>query len=131
MWKKNKIYYKKKINILNLIKNSFIFISLYIILFLNIQKNIKIALCTMGKKENLYVKEFINYYLKLGIDKIFIFDDNDENTEKISDMIDFKFKKYVKIYKSKKLKILRQSQQFTFCYKKNKNKFNWILMRYG
>jgi hypothetical protein len=74
------------------------------------------------------VKEFINYYINLGIDKIFIFDDNDINTEKISDMIEFKYKKYIKIYNPKKLKLFRQSQQFTFCYTKNKNKFDWILM---
>jgi hypothetical protein len=129
MWKKYKIYYKKKVNILNfLIKNIFIIIYLNMILSFNIQKNIKIALCTMGKKENLYVKEFINYYSKLGIDKIFIFDDNDENTEQISDVINFKFKKYVKIYKSKKFKLYTQSQQFTYCYQNNKNKFDWILM---
>ena len=35
------------------------------------KKEIKIALCTMGKRENLYAKEFINYYIKLGVDKIF------------------------------------------------------------
>ena len=31
----------------------------------------------MGKNENLYINEFINYYIKLGIDHIFIYDDND------------------------------------------------------
>jgi hypothetical protein len=82
----------------------------------------------MGQKENLYVKEFINYYFKLGIDKIFIIDDNDKNTEQISDMIDSKFKHFVKIYKSKKLKLFNQSKQFTFCYTKNKIKFDWIIM---
>ena len=48
------------------------------------KKNIKVALCTMGKQENLYVKEFISYYIRLGMDKIFIYDDNDNNTEQIS-----------------------------------------------
>ena len=41
----------------------------------------------MGKKENLYVEEFVHYYRKLGINKIFIYDDNDVNTEKIRDVI--------------------------------------------
>ena len=35
-------------------------------------KNIKIALCTMGKNENLYAKEFVEYYLKIGVDHIMI-----------------------------------------------------------
>jgi hypothetical protein len=143
MLEKHNIYYNKKTNIFNFLGNNFffffknlinkiktffIFTSLYIVLISNIQNNIKIALCTMGKKENLYVKEFINYYFKLGIDKIFIIDDNDKNTEQISDMIDSKFKHFVKIYKSKKLKLFNQSKQFTFCYTKNKIKFDWILM---
>jgi len=52
------------------------------------KKDIKIALCTMGKEENLYVEEFIEYYIKLGIDHIFIYDDNDPNKEQIYKAID-------------------------------------------
>ena len=96
--------------------------------FLNKKTIIKVALCTMGKNENLYVKEFISYYYKLGIDKIFIYDNNDLNSEKISDMIDIKYKTFVKIYETKKLKIFNQSQAFTDCYEKYKKKFHWILM---
>ena len=33
----------------------------------------------MGKGENLYVNEFIDYYMNLGVDHIFIYDDNDIN----------------------------------------------------
>lgn len=75
---------------------------LFWILILNKKTNIRIALCTMGKNENLYVKEFINYYLKLGIDKIIIYDDYDFNSEKISDMIDSQYRKFVKSMKLKK-----------------------------
>lgn len=82
----------------------------------------------MGKDENLYVKEFIRYYYKLGINKIFIYDNNDLNSEKISDMIDILYKKFVKIYDTKELKIFNQPQAFTDCYEKNKSKFDWILM---
>ena len=53
---------------------------------------IKIALCTMGKKENLYVNEFINYYKKLGVNKIFIYDDNEPNSERIKDVITLFFR---------------------------------------
>jgi hypothetical protein len=94
----------------------------------NKKYDIKVALCTMGKSENLYVKEFISYYIKLGIDKIFIYDNNDLNSEKISDMIDFQYREYVKIYETKKLKIFNQPKAFTHCYNKYKSKFDWILM---
>ena len=55
------------------IKIIIFFVLIRIIIF-NKKLNIKVALCTMGKNENLYVKEFISYYYKLGIDKIFIYD---------------------------------------------------------
>ena len=72
--------------------------NLKFIILLKIEiKEIKIALCTIGKKENLYVKEFVEHYIKLGIDKIFIYDDNDINTEKFSDIIKNLYKKYVKM----------------------------------
>ena len=110
------------------IKNILNLLFLIIIFVFSKKHNIKVALCTMGKQENLYVKEFINYYIKLGIDNIFIYDDNDINSEKISDMIDFEYRSYVKIYETKKIKLLNQSQVFTDCYEKNKNNFDWILM---
>ena len=50
----------------------FIIILLFIFFNLPVQINdnkIKIALCTMGKLENLYVEEYVNHYIKLGVDK--------------------------------------------------------------
>ena len=38
---------------------------------IELEKNdIKVALCTMGKNENLYLKEFIEYYLYTMIMKL-------------------------------------------------------------
>ena len=59
------------------------------------KENIKIALCTMGKKENLYVSEFIEYYLYLGVDHIFIYDNNSPYTEKIEDVLGKKYKEKI------------------------------------
>ena len=53
----------------------------------------------MGKLENLYIEEYVNHYIKLGVDKIFIYDDNDINTEKFSDVLKKgKYRKYVTIF---------------------------------
>ncbi len=38
--------------------------------------NLKYALCTIGKLENLYARYFVIYYLQLGLDKIYIYDNN-------------------------------------------------------
>lgn len=92
------------------------------------QNDIKTALCTIAREENLYVKEFIEYYLKLGVDHIFIYDDNDDNSEKIIDALDKKFIKNVSIFETKKYNIDNQSHAFTECYKSNYDKFDWFLM---
>ena len=40
------------------------------------KKRIKVSLCVIGKKENLYVNEYINHYKKLGYRHIFLYDNN-------------------------------------------------------
>ena len=49
--------------------------------------NIKVCICTSGKKENRYIREFVEYYIKFGVDKIFLYDNNDENGENFEDVI--------------------------------------------
>ena len=90
--------------------------------------NLKIAVCTMGKRENLYVKEYVDYYVKLGIDHLFIYDDNDQNTERISDEVEPKYETYVTVYENIKDTIKDQSTAFTDCYYKNIDKYDWFLM---
>jgi hypothetical protein len=83
----------------------------------------------MGKRENLYAKEFINYYIKLGVDKIFIYDDNDLNEESFMDVFNKlgEYKNFIEIYKNAST-IKHQSNAFTDCYNKNKDNFDWFLM---
>lgn len=87
----------------------------------------KIAICTMAKKENLYIKEFVDYYINLGFSHIFIYDNNSPNDEKISDVINGKkYKDYVTIYENKN--ITNQPKAYTKCYNDNKKRFDWIFM---
>ena len=81
--------------------------------------NIKIALCTMGKKENLYAREFMDYYIKLGVDHMFIYDNNDPLTEKIEDVLDKKYREKITFYQTKNLNISFQKEAFTDCYNNN------------
>ena len=46
-----------------------------------------------SKHENLYIREFIEYYLKLGVEKFYFADDNPEDVENLSDVIDDYIKK--------------------------------------
>ena len=82
----------KKIFIFLLNKNilKFFFISINIILInikINKNKELKVCLCTIGKKENLYVSEFVEHYKKIGYDKIFIYDNNNVGDEKFEEVL--------------------------------------------
>ena len=70
---KNRIW---KIKLIKLLK---------IIFLNNLQQYI--CLCVIGKNVNLYVKEYINHYKNLGYNYIFIYDNNDINDERFSDII--------------------------------------------
>ncbi len=64
-------------------------------------KYLKIALCTMGKWENHYIREWVEYYKNLGISKIFLYDNNDIDGERfeyvINDYIESGFVKVIDI----------------------------------
>ena len=47
----------------------------------------KIILCTIAKMENLYIREFIEHYKMIGVDKIIIFDNNNKDGERFEDKI--------------------------------------------
>ena len=69
----NILYYFKISIIIKLI--SFFILTLIItnnfICEFNKIKNTKVCLCTNGKKENLYAREFVQHYINYGVDKIF------------------------------------------------------------
>lgn len=49
--------------------------------------NIKVYLVCIAKQENLYIKEFVNHYKLLGINKIILYDNNDFDGERFEDVI--------------------------------------------
>ena len=102
----------EKRKIINKLNNSFSYFSCFI---------------TIAKLENKYVRELVEYYIKLGIDKFYIGDDNTLNSEKISDVLqDYIKNEYVEI-----LDIRNQNftQQYFFEYTFDiyKSKCAWIL----
>ena len=48
---------------------------------------LNICLCTFVRNQNLYIKEFIEFYQRIGVNKIFLYDNNDENGEKFNDLV--------------------------------------------
>ena len=66
---------------------------LFLIILRKITKSVnklKVCLCSIGKTENLYVQEYVEYYRKLGYDKIFLYDNNDKNEEAFQDILNNK-----------------------------------------
>jgi hypothetical protein len=53
----------------------------------NYISNTKVCMCAIGKKENPYAKEFVNHYINLGYNQIYIYDNNDPNDEKFEDVL--------------------------------------------
>ena len=102
-------------------------IDILLIIYKKPIKPLKLAICTMARSENLYIKEYIDYYLNLGFDHIYIFDDNEPNTENVSDIVNNNYDNKVTIYDYKK-NITNQKHAYTFCYHQNKYKYDWIFM---
>ena len=82
---------------------------------------------SMARLENLYIKEFIDYYKKLEIDKFYILEDNLENTEKVSDVLQDDIDNgYIEIIDNKD-KNFNQINYFKYAYNKYKSKCNWLI----
>ena len=93
----------------------------------NLIINKDIALCVIAKNENLYIKEFVEYYKNLGIKKIYLYDNNDINGENFNIILN----KYIN-YGFVKIKNIRgkseiQTLSYNHCYKTNLNKYSWFL----
>ena len=87
----------------------------------------KVALVVIGRLENRYANEFIEYYKYLGVDTIFIVDNNDKDEEYFEDVlqsyIDDKFV-YVLHYRGVKQEYF-QVNMYMKIYQKFKDKFDW------
>lgn len=90
-------------------------------------EDIKTLVCCIGKNENRYVREYVEWYKKIGVTKIRIYDNNDVDGEHFEDVIgDYVKEGYVEIvdYRGKKD---CQHDAYNICYEEEKNNYDWIL----
>ena len=96
----------------------------------NIENTTQVCLCAIGKKENLYIKEFINHYKQLGYNHIYLYDNNDENDERFEDIIQEDINEgYVTLINYRGFRGTRNNPQldaYYDCYEKNNRKYNWL-----
>ena len=82
----------------------------------------------LGREENKYIREFIEYYLKLGVEKFILGDNNLPNKEKFSDVIQDYIKDgfidIIELFGS----TIGQSELYQMVYDKYKTKCNWFLL---
>ena len=90
-------------------------------------KNINVCLCTIGKKENKYAIEFIEYYKKYGVDKIFLYDNNEKNDERFDQILNEYIKSgFVEIIDFRGLE-RAQVKEYQDCYQKTYKEYDWII----
>ena len=97
--------------------------------FIRIKKdNYFACFLAMGKQENKYAKELIQYYWNLGIEKFILGDNNLPNTEKLSDVlqdyIDEGIIDIIELFDSS----LGLSDFYNITYEKYRTKCKWFLL---
>ena len=93
----------------------------------NNEQGIKICLCTLGKNENRYIREFAQYYKNYNVDKIFLYDNNDIDSEAFDKIInDFVQDKFITIINWRG-RIREQMKIMNHCYKENFDKYDWLI----
>jgi len=86
----------------------------------------KVALCCIIKNENLYLKEYIEYYKKLEFAKIFIYDNNDIDGEDPNNILkEYIDNNFVEVINYRGLKYC-QAEAYQECYRKYNNEYDWI-----
>ena len=83
----------------------------------------KVAIVAIAKLENLYLKEWVDYHLNLGFDRIIICDNNDEDGERVFDVIknrNVTIRGYIG-------KTITQSEVYKEIYKEFRGFYDWIL----
>ena len=91
-------------------------------------KNIKVALCMIGRLENKYIREYVSYYKEKDFDKIFIYDNNrPEDGEKfIDELEDYVKTGFVEIIDWPIFVGNAQKPAYQDCFDKHKHEYDWI-----
>jgi hypothetical protein len=92
--------------------------------------NTKVGLCVIGKKENKYAKEFVDYYKSIGFNHIFIYDNNDKDDERFEEVLSEDISKnFVSIINFRSYRGKNEHPQFEAfidCYEKNSKNYDWL-----
>ena len=86
----------------------------------------KVALCCIGRQENRYAVEFVEFYKGIGFDKIFVYDNNYGNEEHFEDVLQTYIDEgFVDVIDFRD-KPIAQLKAYTDCYNTYKDEYDWI-----
>ena len=86
----------------------------------------KVSLCTIVKNENKYLKEYVEHYLKLGFNKLYLYDNNDIHGETPMDVISEYIENGFVVYHDFRGKKVCQLEAYNDCYKRYSGENDWI-----
>lgn len=88
---------------------------------------IKTLLCCIGKNENKYIRDYVEWYKNLGVTHICLYDNNNIDGERFEDVIgDYIENGYVELIDYRGRKVC-QHQAYMECYHNNKNNYDWVM----
>lgn len=86
----------------------------------------KTLLCCIGKNENEYAREYVEWYKNLGYTNICLYDNNDVDGEKFEDVIGDYIDSGFVILKNYRGEHLCQMRSYHECYAEYGNEYDWI-----
>lgn len=88
----------------------------------------KVAVCAVGKMENHYIREWVEHYKGIDVDKIFLYDNNDIDGERFDEVIaDYINSKFVELIDFRGLRKI-QNRVYEDCYTKHCNEYDWFVI---
>lgn len=88
----------------------------------------RVVICAMAKNEHLYINEWVRHYVNLGVDKIYLYDNDEIDSPNVADFIDNDLKEYVCIIDIRGQKgVNMQHKIYTKFYNTFKDDFDWCL----
>ena len=86
----------------------------------------KVALCCIGRLENCYAVEYVEYYKSINVDKIFIYDNNYDGEEHFEDVLQPYIDEGLVEITDFRNKSVCQLGAYQDCYDRHGNEYDWI-----
>jgi len=88
----------------------------------------KTCVVAIGRRENLYAREFVEHYKNLGFDNVIILDNNYGDEEHFEEVLQDYVESGFVIIENYRDQVRAQMKAYTIEYNKYKNNYDWFLM---